>query len=188
MEVAKTKGAVPVPVTVRLSPALSCNTSPDPANPVTVPPIVNAAAAQVTCTLLTLAVAVPEPFVTVQVCAGLLGCVETATLYVPLTAVVKVNDPFPLIARLSVPLSVSTNPVPVSPLTVPPIVKVVDWGVPPPPPPPPLDALFTPLHAAIATASKTIRRNVNFLLEIIGVLFFHFSSSGVSMLPGISRS
>src|SRR5215469_3694193 len=137
MEVAKTKGTVPVPVTVRLSPALSCNTSPDPANPVTVPPIVNAAAVQVTCTLLTLAVAVPEPFVTVQVCAGLLGCVDTVTAYAPLTAVVKVNGPFPLIVRLSEPLSCKTNPVPARPVTVPPTVNVgVEGvlGVPPPPP------------------------------------------------------
>jgi hypothetical protein len=48
-------------------------------------------------------------------------------------------------------------------------VKVV--GFPPPPPPPP-ELLFTPLHAAIATAIKTMRRNDNFLLRIIGVLFF----------------
>jgi hypothetical protein len=127
---------------------------------------VNAAAAQVTCTLLTLAVAVPEPFVTVQVCAGLLGCADTVTLYAPLTAVLNVNGPFPLIVRLSEPLSWSTNPVPVSPVTVPPIVKVVGLPFPPPPPPPP-DAPFTPLHAAIVTASKTIRRNDNFLLSII---------------------
>src|SRR5215469_49611 len=169
MEVAKTKGTVPVPVTVRLSPALSCSTSPDPASPVTVPPIVNAAAAQVTCTLLTLAVAVPVPFVTVQFCAGLLGCVDTVTLYPPLTAVTNVKGPLPLIVRVSEPLFCSTNPVPVSPVTVPPIVKVV--GFPPPPPPPP-ELLFTPLHAAIATAIKTMRRSDNFLLGIIRVLFF----------------
>src|SRR6516164_3527050 len=170
MEVAKTKGAVPVPVTVRLSPPLFCSTSPDPARPVTVPPIVNAAAAQVTCTLLTLAVAVPVPFVTVQFCAGLLGCVDTVTLYPPLTAVTNVKGPFPLIVRVSEPLFCSTNPVPLSPVTVPPIVKVVAF--PPPPPPPPLELPFTPLHAAIAAAIKTMRRDDNFLLGIIGVLFF----------------
>jgi hypothetical protein len=53
---------------------------------------------------------------------------------------------------------------------VPPIVNVV--APPPPPPPPPVP--FTPLHAAITTASKAIRRNDNFLLGIIGVLFFSF--------------
>src|SRR5260370_9535584 len=43
--------------------------------------------------------------------------------------VLNVNEPFAVIVRLSAPLSCRTSPVPVSPVTVPPMVK----GPPPPP-------------------------------------------------------
>src|SRR5208283_3901615 len=68
--------------------------------------------------------AVPDPLVTVHVCVGLVGCVCTVTLYAPLTKVLNVNCtvPVPLMVSVSVPLSANTNPVPLSPVTVPPIV------------------------------------------------------------------
>jgi hypothetical protein len=81
-------------------------------------------AAQLILTFVTLAVAVPEPFVTVQICVGFVGCVCTVTLYAPVTAVLNVNGtvPVPLIDRVSFELSAMTNPDPVSPVTVPLIV------------------------------------------------------------------
>ena len=79
--------------------------------------------------------------------------------------------------RLSVPLSVNTNPEPVSPLTVPPIVN--DAVLPPPPPLPPLPPPglkppppFTPLHAAITNAVPVARRaKIAFRLGIMVILF-----------------
>jgi hypothetical protein len=80
--------------------------------------------AQLTCTLVTFAFAVPPPLAAVHVCAGLEGWVRMVTLYVlpAVTAVEKLKLPFPLIAKLSPPLFSNTKPVPVSPDTVPPIV------------------------------------------------------------------
>ena len=69
----------PFVVRVRLSPPLSCRITLElAANPVMLPPIVAVAALVVhaTVTEVTLAEAVPVPLVTVQVCAGLLGCVK----------------------------------------------------------------------------------------------------------------
>jgi hypothetical protein len=74
--------------------------------------------------LVTFAVALPEPFVTVQLCTGLIGCVSTVTAYVLVTAVAKVKVPFAAIVRLSPPLSCRTIPVPRRPTTVPPMVSV----------------------------------------------------------------
>ncbi len=76
---------------------------------------------QVIVTLVTLAVAVPEPLATWQVCVGLLGCVLTVTLYVPGTSVANVNCcvPVPVTGRSSKPLFCKTSPVPLKPLTVP---------------------------------------------------------------------
>jgi hypothetical protein len=178
------KGTVPVPVTVKASPLLSSSTNPVPARPVTVPPTVTVAVVQVTCTDVTFAVAVPDPFATVHVSDGLLGCVPTVTAYAPPLAKavlnVKAVEPAATVSE-SLPLSTKTSPVPVRPVIVPPIVNVV---VPPPPPPPP-PVPFTPLHAAITMASKAIRRNDNFLLGIIGVLFFSFFILGISIFRGI---
>jgi hypothetical protein len=70
----------PFAETVRLSPPLSCSTSPVPVRPVTVPPIVTpepALVVQVTATLVTFALAVPLPLATVQVCPD--GGVRTVT-------------------------------------------------------------------------------------------------------------
>src|SRR5215471_18557327 len=73
---------VPFFVIARLSPPLFCRTKPvPPAYPDTEPPIESVPSEQVTCTLTaTPAVAVPLPLVTVQVCAGVVGWVETVTL------------------------------------------------------------------------------------------------------------
>jgi hypothetical protein len=118
----------PFAVTGKLFPPLSSSVSPVPASPLTDPPIVNVgAAAHATATVTTFAVAVPLAPVTVQVSAGLVGCVTTVTAYAsPLaTAVANVNAPFAVTGKLSPPLSASTKPVPVKPVTVPPIVYVV---------------------------------------------------------------
>jgi hypothetical protein len=65
----------------RLSPPLSCRTRPTPDKPTTVPPIeAFPPVKQVIWMLVTLAVAVPLPLVTVQVCAGLVGWAETKTV------------------------------------------------------------------------------------------------------------
>ena len=72
--------------------------------------------------------AVPLPFVTVQVSAGLEGCVSTVTLYVlpAFNGVLKVNEVAPdATEKLFPPLFCSTNPDPVNPEIVPPIVYVV---------------------------------------------------------------
>src|SRR6185437_1870994 len=75
-----------------------------------------------------------------------------------LILVAKVNGPFPEMARLSPPLSCRTSPVPVSPVTEPPIEYCTGGGLPPPPPPPPLfmggaELPPPPPHAARARAT-----------------------------------
>ena len=55
----------------------SSSDSPVPVSPVTVPPIVKALVAQLTTTLVTLAVAVPLPLATAQVCPE--GCAAMVT-------------------------------------------------------------------------------------------------------------
>jgi hypothetical protein len=83
------------------------------------------AAAQVTWTFVTLAVAtVPLPRVTTQVCAGLEGLTSTVTAYVLVLGMGKENVkvPLALTVRLFAPSSWRTSPVPASPLTVPPMV------------------------------------------------------------------
>jgi hypothetical protein len=76
---------------------------------------------------MTLAVAVPLPFTTVQVCGGLAGGVKTETLkFLPLTiAVLKAKGPFPVTVRLSPELFCKTIPVlpELNPVTTPPIMK-----------------------------------------------------------------
>src|SRR4029077_6793257 len=103
-----------------------------------------AAVAQETETLVTLALAVPLPLVTVQSCVGLLGWVLTVTAYaVPLaTDVANVNVPLAVTERLSLPLSCKTRPEPVSPVTEPPIVAVFPLLAPELAP-----VWLTPLHA-----------------------------------------
>src|SRR5882724_1733156 len=76
---------------------------------------------QVTVTV-TLAVATPDPFATVQIWVGAAGWVSTVTAYAPVTAVLKVKEPLAGIVRLSPPLSCKTKPVPVRPETVTPMV------------------------------------------------------------------
>src|SRR5580704_9918040 len=81
---------------------------------------------QVTVIPVTLAVAVPLPAATRQVCDGLVGWVRTVTAYPPPLAmvVVKVKEPFAVTVRLLAALSCRTTDSPVaSPLTVPPIVN-----------------------------------------------------------------
>ena len=71
---------------------------------------------QVTWTFVTFEFAVPLPFVTRQVCAGLDGCVSTVTLYAlpPARGWLKVNAVAPEVTdRLLPPLSCSTSPLPV---------------------------------------------------------------------------
>src|SRR5450755_2176814 len=53
---------------------LFCRTMPVPSKPVIVPLRVKLCVTQLTATLLTLAIAVPEPLLTVQSCVGALGC------------------------------------------------------------------------------------------------------------------
>src|SRR5258708_5253442 len=67
--VAKVKFTLPVPLTVRLSPPLSCNVNPVPMRPETEPPIVKTGP-QTTCIVVTLAVGVPVPLATLRVGAG----------------------------------------------------------------------------------------------------------------------
>src|SRR5208283_5895500 len=77
----------------------------------------------------------------------------------------------------SVPFA-NTNPEPVSPVIVPPIVYVVPFPPPPPPPPPLVEG--TPLHAASMNATPARRANVVFLMGIISVLFFMFRSGSAN--------
>src|SRR5580704_11148970 len=117
---------VPLAAIERLSPPLSCKTSPVPSSPTTFPPMETVPVEHVTCTPVTLAVAVPLPLATVQVCAGVEGAVRTETLYgIPVAIlVVNVKGPAAAMARLFPPLSSKTSPVPARPVTVPPMVKV----------------------------------------------------------------
>src|SRR5260370_37967970 len=72
---------VPFPVTARLSPPLSCKVSPTPSRPTTLPPMEPLPPVkQLTWMPVTLALAVPLPPVTVQVCAGLVGWAETTAV------------------------------------------------------------------------------------------------------------
>src|SRR5579885_1824901 len=75
---------------------------------------------------------VPEPLCTVQVCAGLDGCVATVTEYAPLFAILSRNVKSPLAVGeiLPLPLSSSTSPVPSSPVMVPPTVYLTVRGQP----------------------------------------------------------
>src|ERR1700677_112886 len=78
--IAVAKVKLPLLLMVRLSPRLSCNTSPDPVRPVTVPPIVNIPfpAPHVTVTPVTFFLPTfPLPLFTKQVCPE--GCVSTVT-------------------------------------------------------------------------------------------------------------
>jgi hypothetical protein len=74
------------------------------------------------------AVAVPEPLITPQVCAGLDGCAEIVTLYAVLLgkAVAKVKVPLAFTARLFCRLSCKTSPpaVPARLTTLPPMVNL----------------------------------------------------------------
>jgi hypothetical protein len=115
-------------------------------------------------TVVTLAVAVPLPLTTVQVCEGLEGGVATVTLKaLPVaTAVGKVKGPLAEIVRLSPVLFCRTIPVPVIPVTVPPMVNGPALPEPEPelepepePEPDPEPAgFFKPLHETITNAIR----------------------------------
>src|SRR5207245_1661410 len=119
--------------TVLALPPLSVSTTlVPPLSPVTVPPTVYAAVAQLTATFVMSAVpAIPTPLATEHICDGLDGCVPTTTAYGnPVnTGVGNANAPSPVIARSSAPLSRKTSPDPTRPVTVPPII--VGTGTPP---------------------------------------------------------
>src|SRR5271165_2189460 len=127
---------------VRLSPPLFCKMTLElGTSPVTVPPMValTGFVVHVMVTPMTLAVAVPEPATTRQVCAGLAGADKTVTAYMPPLAMVvgNVKGPFAETVRLSLLLLFRTTDSPAaSPPTLPPIV----YGPPAPPPPPPATA------------------------------------------------
>ncbi len=80
---------------------------------------------QATAILVTFAPAsVPLPLATVQV--WLSGCTNTATLYAEPSAMApNVNGAFAGTMRLVVPFSLRVKPVPLWPVTVPPIVKLL---------------------------------------------------------------
>src|SRR5271165_6696298 len=151
----------------RIVPSASCRIKPLPVTPVTVPPIVKAST-QETATLVTLAVAVPLPPVTVQVCAGFVGCVWTVTAYDPPLATALANLKVVAAAatvKLSVPLSTNTRPVPVRPEMDPPMVNG-----PPVPPVPPVLVVLMPLQAARENASA-IRKTGEKIFELGFMLF-----------------
>jgi len=108
----------------------------------------------VIATLVTLAEAVPLPLATVQVCVGVEGEVKTETLYgLPLaTAVLNVKGPLAVIGRLSPALFWRTRPVPVSPVTVPPTIKV-----PEPEPEPDPEPELAPTGPLQAERTKEVR-------------------------------
>src|SRR5579859_6955348 len=145
------KAKVPSALTVTVA-APFCRTTPLPATPVTVPPTVYVLVPQLTTTLVTPeATRVPLLPLTLQVCAGLLGCVPISTSYALAlaTPVLKVKVVAPgAIGSASPPLSVSTRPVPVSPESVPPTGYVLvaqvtvtpSTGAPPTVPVPPAGA------------------------------------------------
>ena len=93
--------------TGRLLAPLFCKISPAPVRPVIVPPTVKVDVVQFTRMPVILAVAVPPPPVTTQVCVGLAGCENAVTLKeLPLgMGVGKVKIPFLLMGRLSPLLS-----------------------------------------------------------------------------------
>src|ERR1700693_488999 len=67
-------------VIARLSPPLFCRTRPIPSRPTTLPPMERVPVEHVIWTPVTLAIAVPLPPATVQVCGGVEGGVKTLTL------------------------------------------------------------------------------------------------------------
>src|SRR5690348_3485030 len=69
----------PSAATGRSCPPLTSSVRPDPARPLMLPPIENALVTQLTCTFVTVPVAVPLPLATEQVWLRLLGCVATVT-------------------------------------------------------------------------------------------------------------
>src|ERR1700687_768124 len=92
----------PATGTVRLSPPLSCRVKPVPSKPTTWPPMEAVSVEHVIATFVTLALAVPAPLETVQVCTGPVGDAKTATLYGwPLAiAALNVKVVLPVMARL----------------------------------------------------------------------------------------
>ena len=54
--------------------------------------------------------AVPEPFVTVQFCVGVEGCVLMVTAYAPLTAVLNVNGAIRIDGQIVCPVVLQDHP------------------------------------------------------------------------------
>jgi hypothetical protein len=112
-------------------------------------------------TVVTLAVAVPLPLTTVQVCEGLEGGVATVTLKgLPVaTAVGKVKGPLAEIVRLSPVLFCRTIPVPVIPVTVPPMENgpAPPEPEPEPEPDPEPAGFFKPLQEVMTSAINATR-------------------------------
>src|SRR5690606_23221054 len=108
-----------------VSAPFNSSTRPRPSSPETVPPTLNDSVLQTTATLTTSsAPTTPAPFDTVHVCAGLLGCVATATAYDAPLASPSGNRKLPLRTTdvSPAPFNCNTSPEPNSPLTSPPIV------------------------------------------------------------------
>src|SRR5580692_1696392 len=126
---------VPLPVTARLLPPLSCRvTVSDGPRPDTIPPTEYALVVQVTVTLVTSEPIAPVPLVTVHVWLGFVGWVSTVTAYCdpPWIAVANVKDPSIATVRSSPMLSCRTTIDPAaSPATVPPTVYVAAESPPP---------------------------------------------------------
>src|SRR3954466_12629987 len=115
---------VPLDGTPRLLPALFCRTRPLPARLLTMTEIGYGFDAQVMATETFAFVTVPAALAAaVQVCQGPVGWVLTVTLYrAPLeTGAENVNAPEPASGMSPPPLFCSTRPLPMRPLTVPPM-------------------------------------------------------------------
>ncbi len=117
---------------VWFAPPLFCRTiEPELSRPETVPEMPNTPVTQLIATLVTLADAVPLPFVTEQVCCGVEGCVSTVTAYAPplLIGAANVKLPLALTVKLAPALFCSTTLAPVArPVSVPPMVYVTGGG------------------------------------------------------------
>src|SRR5512138_6 len=111
------------PVIVRSSAPLFRSTSPDPANPPTIPPTVNWRRVHVTVTSVTSAfVTVPSPLAIEHARTGSEGAVCTVTSYVPPLATLPGKENVPSACTSTVSLLFwSTRRSPSKPTTVPPI-------------------------------------------------------------------
>src|ERR1043165_8857391 len=117
------------------SPPLFVSTMlPPGVKPATLPPMVYAAGMHVTSISVTSEFAVPEPFATVHISLGFIGCAPAVVLYVEPCSYRFGNENAPddETCLSSIPLLSSTRPLPVSPVTLPPITTK-PGGTPPSP-------------------------------------------------------